>query len=85
VSVRLRVDTEHLDGVLGQLGSDATLEADGDDADEAIVTVTVTNRAALRSFVLGFLEHVEVIEPEDVRADIVAWLEHLAARAGASS
>jgi hypothetical protein len=32
--------------------------------------------------VLGFLEHVEVIEPADVRADVVAWLEAVAAGAG---
>jgi proteasome accessory factor B len=85
ITVRLRVDNEHLDGVLGQLGSDATLEDDGGDAEHAVVTVTVTNRAALRSFVLGFLEHVEVIEPADVRADVIEWLEHVAADAGAAS
>jgi predicted DNA-binding transcriptional regulator YafY len=39
------------------------------------VEVTVTNRAALRAFVLGFLEHVEILEPADVRAEMVAWLE----------
>jgi proteasome accessory factor B len=76
-TVRLRVDAEHLDGVLGQLGSDAVLE--DDDANHAIVTMTMTNRAALRSFVLGFLEHVEVLEPADVRGDVVAWLERVAA------
>ena len=36
---------------------------------------TITNRAAFRSFVLGFLEHAEVLAPPDVRADVVAWLE----------
>jgi hypothetical protein len=29
--------------------------------------------------VLGFLEHAEVLEPPDVRADVVAWLEAVAA------
>lgn len=38
----------------------------------------VTNRAALRSFVLSFLEHAEVIEPLELRTEIVEWLEALA-------
>src|SRR5262249_40913272 len=58
-TVRLRVDAEHLDGVLGQVGTDATVEDDGTDGGHATVTMTVTNRGALRSFVLTFLEHVE--------------------------
>jgi predicted DNA-binding transcriptional regulator YafY len=85
VTVRLRVDSERLDGVLAQLGSDATVEDEASDPEHEIVTVTVTNRSAMRSFVLGFLEHVEVIEPADVRADVVAWLERVAAGAGASA
>ena len=34
----------------------------------------VTNRAAFRSFVLSFLEHAEVLEPPELRDDLVAWL-----------
>ena len=47
----------------------------------AIVELTATNRAAVRSLVLGFLDHAEVLEPADLRGEIVAWLEHVA-RAG---
>ncbi len=36
--------------------------------------VAVTNRAAFRSFVLGFLDHAEVLGPPEVRADMIAWL-----------
>ena len=32
----------------------------------------VVNRAAFRTFVLGFLDHAEVLEPPELRADIVA-------------
>ena len=46
-----------------------------------VVELTVMNRAAFRSFVLGFLDHAEVLAPPELRADIVAWLEQLAARA----
>jgi len=82
--VRLRVDAEHLDAVLNQLGSDAAVEDDGVDDDHVDVTMTVTNRAALRSFVLGFLEHVEVVEPAEIRADVVSWLELVASGAQAA-
>jgi hypothetical protein len=72
--VRLAVDPDHLDGVLGELGSDASVEPG-----TTIIAISVTNRAAFRGVVLGFLEHVEVLEPADVRADVVAWLEEVAA------
>ena len=49
------------------------------------VELVVTNRAAFRAFVLGFLEHAEVLAPPEVRADIVAWLERLAAPAAGVS
>ena len=41
----------------------------------AVVELPVTNRAAFRSFVLSFLDHAEVLEPAELRADLVAWLE----------
>jgi proteasome accessory factor B len=75
VTVRLRVDDDHRDALLSELGADAIV----DDNDDTIVEVVITNRQAFRSFVLGFLEHVEVLEPPDVRADIVHWLERLVA------
>jgi proteasome accessory factor B len=79
VTVRLAVDRDHLDNVVGALGADARIEP-GAGAD-AVVEVVVTNQAAFRNFVLGFLEHVEVVEPPEVRADTVAWLEAIVAGA----
>jgi predicted DNA-binding transcriptional regulator YafY len=38
----------------------------------------VTNRAALRSFVLGFLDHAEVVGPPEVRDEVVQWLRAMA-------
>ena len=45
----------------------------------------MTNRAAFRTFVLGFLEHAEVLEPPEMRADVVTWLERVAAGATGAS
>ena len=77
VTVDVLVDAGYLDGALAVLGSDATVapQADG----SAIVSVPVVDRAAFRGIVLGFLEHAEVLEPADVRADVVDWLRTVAA------
>ena len=44
-----------------------------------MVRVPCTNLAAFRSWVLGLLDHAEVLEPPAVRADLVAWLSSIAA------
>jgi proteasome accessory factor B len=81
VSVRIAVDAGHAQGALAALGSDARIESgSGTDAD-TVVEVTVTNRPAFRSFVLGFLEHAEILDPPDVRAEMIDWLEAVAAGA----
>lgn len=38
-------------------------------------TLQVRNVDAFRSFVLSFLEHAEILTPDELRADLVAWLE----------
>jgi predicted DNA-binding transcriptional regulator YafY len=82
VTVRVAVDAGHAQGALVALGTEARLESDACAAgDDTIVEVTVTNRAAFRSFVLGFLEHAEILDPPDVRADMIEWLEAVAAGA----
>jgi predicted DNA-binding transcriptional regulator YafY len=44
-----------------------------------VLTVGVTNRDAFRSFVLGFLDHAEVLGPPELVADVTGWLSALAA------
>jgi predicted DNA-binding transcriptional regulator YafY len=39
------------------------------------VEVPCANGIAFRSWLLGYLEHAEVLEPESVRADVIAFLE----------
>ena len=45
------------------------------------VRFSVSNRVALRSWVLGLLDHAEVVGPPELRAEIVAWLESIASAA----
>ena len=47
-----------------------------------VLGLTVTNRAGLRSFVLGFLDHAEVLGPPALRDDMTSWLEAMAGAGG---
>lgn len=67
----VRIDGPQARWVVHHVGPDH-VQADEDDA--VIVELPVTNRAAFRSFVLSFLDHAEILEPPELRADLVAWL-----------
>jgi proteasome accessory factor B len=43
-----------------------------------VIELEVRHRDGFRSFVLDFLEHAEVLEPEVLRDDLVAWLTDIA-------
>lgn len=75
VTARLLVDADHVGWAVGQVGADA-VESRRDDG-SVVLTVHVTNRSAFRSFVLGFLDHAEVLDPPELRAEMVSWLEQL--------
>ena len=45
-----------------------------DTPDGLVVELTVTNREGFRSWLLSFLDRAEVLAPEELRADMVAWL-----------
>lgn len=75
VTAQLLVDADQAGWASGQIGEDSVIEhrADG----SVLIAVPVTNREAFRSFVLGFLDHAEVVGPPELRNEIVAWLEAL--------
>jgi predicted DNA-binding transcriptional regulator YafY len=77
VTVRVLVDADQAPRVVAEVGEDAVTErrSNGD----VVIELRVTNRAALRSFVLGFLERAEVLGPADVRDHVIAWLRDLVA------
>jgi predicted DNA-binding transcriptional regulator YafY len=73
--VELAVDAEQARWAVEAVGESAVTarEADG----SVRLRMAVTNLDAFRSFVLGFLDHAEVLGPPDVRDDMVVWLEAL--------
>lgn len=73
VRALVRIDADQAGWAVDQLGSDRVERRLDDGSVE--VAITVTNREAFRSFVLGFLEHAEVISPDELRDDLIEWLE----------
>jgi len=74
VVAEVLVDAGYAAGAATQVGGDqAEFQPDG----SVILRLAVSNRDALRSFVLGFLEHAEVVGPPELRADMIAWLDAL--------
>lgn len=40
-----------------------------------MIEVAVTNETAFRSFVLTFLDHAEILEPQSLRTSMIEWLD----------
>lgn len=75
VPVRVRIDPGRAADLAARAHRAADVEWERDGG--AIVTLVVTNGDGLRSLVFEYLEHAEVLDPPDVRADVVAWLESI--------
>lgn len=54
-----------------------------DDDGSVVLELAVRRRDGFRSFVLGFLDDAEILEPDELRDDLIAWLRSVA-EAGAS-
>lgn len=69
---RLLVDPDQVRWARQALGEAAVAEVRPDGS--TVFEVPVTSPAAFRSFVLGFLDHAELLGPPALRDDMVAWL-----------
>jgi len=74
----VRVDGSRASAVERELGSARVIARRADGAID--VEVPCANRPAFRSWVLGLVEHAEVLGPADVREDVVAWLRRIRGR-----
>jgi proteasome accessory factor B len=79
IEARLLVDRGYAAWVIEELGEESVLERRRDGS--VVLSVPVANLDAFRSFVLGLLDHAEVLDPPAVRGAIVQWLEALAGAA----
>jgi predicted DNA-binding transcriptional regulator YafY len=71
VDVRVLVDADQAAFAVGNAGVDPERRPDG----SVVLTLRTTNRAALRSWVLGFLDHAEILGPPEERQAMAAWLD----------
>ena len=68
----VRIDAARAALVAGEVGDAAVLRRRDDGSID--VEVPCVNRDAFRSWLLGLTEHAVVISPDDLRAEVVAWL-----------
>ncbi len=76
VVAALLVDAIQAEWAAATVGEEAVAERRSDGS--VVLKLAVTNRDAFRSFVLGFLDHAEVLGPPALRRDLTDWLERLA-------
>ena len=76
VDARFVVDAAQAPWARTVVGNEAIATERSDGAVE--FTVHVTNRAQFRDLVLGFLERGEILDPPELRADLVIWLKAIA-------
>ena len=76
IVVDLRVGPSQAAWVRAMAGEAAVVGTSGDGSTQ--FRLAVTNRQAFRGFVLGLLEHAEVVGPPEVREEVVSWLAALA-------
>jgi proteasome accessory factor B len=74
-TARIAVDADQAPWVCQHVGADRVVETADDGA--VVIELEVNNWSALRSFVLTFLEHAEIVSPPDLRDRMVDWLEHI--------
>ena len=72
VEVSILIDADQVGSALLIVGEATVVERRPDGA--VVVRLTVTNRAALRTFVLGMLDHAEILGPQSERDALVAWV-----------
>lgn len=77
VMAKVRIDADHVASARRQVGPAVTVVKQSDGS--ALFEVPVINFDAFRSFLFGFLDHAELVEPEDWRDDVVRWLEAIVA------
>jgi predicted DNA-binding transcriptional regulator YafY len=78
VEVEVRVDADQAAWARLETGAAGDERPDG----SVVLRLLVTNRSGLRSWVLGFLDHAELVGPAGERAALVEWLEEIGGARG---
>ncbi|MGH9024160.1 MAG: WYL domain-containing protein, partial [Acidimicrobiia bacterium] len=76
IEARVLVDSRLAAWASNELGDEAIVERREEGS--VVVSLSVTNREAFRSFVLGLLDAAVVLEPPTLLADLLGWLGEIA-------
>lgn len=76
LKVEVRVDASQAPWVR-QVAGDQAVVGEGADG-QTYFSLEVTNKEGFRSFLLGLLDHAEVVSPPEVREEVVSWLAAVA-------
>jgi proteasome accessory factor C len=80
VVTKILVDAMEGPRVAEEVGNDK-VESRRDDG-SVVLRLRVAGFPALRSWIIGLLDHAEILEPPEFRAELVAWLTSLAPAVG---
>ncbi len=80
IVARIVIDRAIAATVVHEVGADRVVERR--DSGDLVIELDVTNPDGFRSWVLGLLEHAEVLEPPELRAQVVTWLRDMAGVGG---
>ena len=75
VDMRIRVDALEARRVVDEVGEDKVVQRADDGSVDLVLGVS--GFPAIRSWVLGLLDHATIIEPTSFRDELVAWLDGL--------
>lgn len=78
MKVRIRIDADHVAELAGTVSPETPIEREP--GGSVVVELSVVNLDGMRSFVLGFLDHAEVLSPPEARAAVMDWLGAIAAQ-----
>ena len=76
VVTRIRVDAMEGPRIAEEVGKDKVERREDDGS--VVLCLRVAGFPALRSWILGLLDHAEILEPPEFRAELVAWLSAMA-------
>jgi predicted DNA-binding transcriptional regulator YafY len=76
VVTRIHVDAMEGPRIAEEVGEDK-VESRQDDG-SVVITLRVAGFAALRYWILGLLDHAEILEPPEFRSELIAWLGAIA-------
>ncbi len=76
VRAQVLIEADQAPIAVGIVGVDAVVDERDDGS--VVIELPVSNPEGLRAFVLGFLDHAEILSPAELRADLIEWLRAIA-------